>query len=176
MVLIISAIKPAQDAAKTKVIHAINPGVADNIQLEDLDQLRERRPDLRLFFIGWGLLLMVLLLGLLGLVELFGNPAILAAMILTILMMMVIGVVFIFFIFTRPLERLILFFTGLIAPRLTYFASRNVGRGTERNTLISLLVLFSGVLPSFLATQSAISNANIETDVRLDMGGAGRTQ
>jgi ABC-type antimicrobial peptide transport system permease subunit len=32
------------------------------------------------------------------------------------------------------------------------------------------LVLFSGVLPSFLATQTAISNANIETDVRLNMG------
>jgi ABC-type antimicrobial peptide transport system permease subunit len=170
LVLIVSAVKPAQDAAKTKVIHAINPGVADNIQLEDLDQLRERRPDLRLFFIGWGLLMMVLLLGLLGLVELFGNPAVLAAIILTILLMMVVGVVFIFFIFTRPLERLILFLIGLVAPRLTYFATRNVGRSTERNTLISLLVLFSGVLPSFLATQSAISNANIATDVRLDMG------
>ena len=45
---------------------------------------------------------------------------------------------FVFFIFTRPLERLILFFVGLISPRLTYFAKRNVGRSTERNTLISL--------------------------------------
>ncbi|MFQ5421412.1 MAG: ABC transporter permease, partial [Anaerolineae bacterium] len=42
-VLIISSIKPAQDAANTKVMHAINPGVADNIQIEDLAHLRERQ-------------------------------------------------------------------------------------------------------------------------------------
>ena len=47
VVLLLSAIKPARDAARTKVVHAINPGVADNIQLEDLEQLRERRPNLQ---------------------------------------------------------------------------------------------------------------------------------
>ena len=55
-------------------------------------------------------------------------------------------------------------------PRVTYFARRNVGRGSQRNTLISLLVLFSGVLPSFLATQMALENANFETSARLNMG------
>jgi hypothetical protein len=84
--------------------------------------------------------------------------------------MMVVGVGFIFFITTVPFERLILFLTGLALPRLTYFAKRNVGRNQGRNTLISLLVLFSGVLPSFLATQSAISNKNLESDVRLNAG------
>ncbi|MCA9972033.1 MAG: ABC transporter permease, partial [Anaerolineales bacterium] len=59
---------------------------------------------------------------------------------------------------------------GLLMPRLTYFARRNVGRGQLRNTLISMLVLFSGVLPTFLATQSALSYANLETDVRLRLG------
>lgn len=170
IVLVISALKPAQDASKTKVVHAINPGVADNIQLEDLDQLRERRPNLKLFVIGLGMMFVVLMLFGLSWVETFGNPAAAAAIFLAILIMMVVGLVFVFFIFARPLEKLILFLTGLVSPRLTYFAKRNVGRSTERNTLISLLVLFSGVLPSFLATQSAISNANIETDVRLSMG------
>ncbi|MCA9951520.1 MAG: ABC transporter permease [Anaerolineales bacterium] len=170
VVLLFSAIKPAQDAASTKVMHAINPGVADNIQLEDLDLLRERRPNLKLFVIGLGMMFVVLMVIGLDLVDTFGNPAAEAAIILAAVLLMVVGLVFIFFIFTRPLERLILFFMGLIAPRLTYFAKRNVSRSTERNTLISLLILFSGVLPSFLATQSAISNANIDTDVYLRMG------
>jgi ABC-type antimicrobial peptide transport system permease subunit len=170
VVLLISAIKPARDAARTKVVHAINPGVADNIQLEDLDQLRERRPNRRLFLIGLAILFFVFLLFGMSLVETFGIPAASAVIFLIIMILMVVGLVFVFFILARPLERLILFFTGLIAPRLTYFARRNVGRSTERNTLISLLVMFSGVLPSFLATQSAIDNANVETNIRLEMG------
>jgi ABC-type antimicrobial peptide transport system permease subunit len=170
VVLLISAIKPAQDAAGTKVVHAINPGVADNIQLEDLDQLRERSPTLKLFAIGLGMMFVVGVLFSLSLVETFGNPAAQAGIFLIILLFLVIGLVFIFFIFTRPLEKLILLVTGLISPRLTYFAKRNVGRNTERNTLISLLILFSGVLPSFLATQSALNIVNIDTNVRLDMG------
>ena len=169
-VLLISAIKPARDAARTKVMHAINPGAANNIQLEDLEQLRERSPNIKLFIIGWGLMAVVLMILGLNLSMMFGNPAIQAVIFLTAVLMMVVGLVFVFFIITRPLERLILLGAGLIAPRLVYFAKRNVGRGTERNTLISLLVLFSGVLPSFLATQSAIGYANIETDVRLRMG------
>jgi ABC-type lipoprotein release transport system permease subunit len=144
--------------------------VADNIQLEDLDQLRERRPDRKLFFIGLAILFFVSMLFGLSLVETFGNPAASALIFLAILLLMVVGLVFVFFVFTRPLEKLILFLTGLVAPRLTYFAKRNVGRSTERNTLISLLVLFSGVLPSFLATQSAIDFANIETNTHLEMG------
>lgn len=169
-VLFISAIKPAQDAAGTKVMHAINPGVADNIQLEDLDKLREKRPNVKLFIIGLGMMFVVLMVIGLDVVSTFGNPAAEAAIFLAALLMMVLGIGFIFLIFTRPLEKLILLVTGLLSPRLTYFARRNVGRSTSRNTLISLLVLFSGVLPSFLATQSAISHANIETDVRLRMG------
>lgn len=170
VVLLLSAIKPAQDAAKTKVVHAINPGVADNIQLEDLDELRERRPTMKLFIIGLGMMFVVLMAAGLVAAGIFDNAAALAAMVLAILILMVVGIVFVFFILTRPLEKLILFITGLVSPRLTYFAKRNVGRSAERNTLISLLVLFSGVLPSFLATQSAMGNANIETDVHLSMG------
>ena len=170
VVLLISAIKPAQDAARTKVVHAINPGVADNIQLEDLDQLRERSPTLKLFFIGLAMMFVVGILFSLGLVETFGNPAAQAGIFLIILLFLVIGLVFVFFIFTRPMEKLILSITGLVSPRLTYFAKRNVGRNTERNTLISMLILFSGVLPSFLATQSALNIVNIDTNVRMDLG------
>jgi hypothetical protein len=155
VVLFLSALKPAQDAAKTKVVHAINPSVADNIQLEDLDELRERRPNTRLFVIGLGMMFVVLMVIGLDIVSTLGNPAAEAAFILLALIFLVVGVGFVFLIFTRPLERLLLLLIGLLAWRLTYFARRNVGRSHVRNTAISLLVLFSGVLPTFLATQSA---------------------
>ncbi len=132
--------------------------------------MRERRPTLKLFVIGLAMMLVVLTAAALIFAVGFEIPAALAAIAVAILAFFVVGLVFVFFVFTRPLERLILFLTGLVSPRLTYFARRNVGRSTERNTLISLLVLFSGVLPSFLATQIAIDNANIVTNVRLDMG------
>ncbi len=169
-VLLISALKPAQEAANTKVVHAINPGVADNIQLEDLEDLRERRPNLKLFIIGLGLMFVVLLTVGLDIVSTLGNPAIEATIFLAVMIMMLVGLGFVFLILTRPLEKLIMLIIGLLAPRLTYFARRNVARSHARNTLISLLVLFSGILPSLLATQSAIDHANLETDVRLNMG------
>lgn len=169
-ILILSAIKPAQDASKTKVMHAINPGVADNIQLEDLDQLREKRPSLKLFVLGAFMMFTVSLVIGLDVISQLGNPALEATIFFAMLIFMVVGLGLVFFILARPLEKLILGIVGLIAPRLTFFAKRNVSRSTTRNTLISLLVLFSGILPSFLATQSAISNANIETDVRLNSG------
>ncbi|GIK58778.1 MAG: ABC transporter permease [Chloroflexi bacterium] len=170
VVLFLSALRPAQDAAKTKVIHAINPGAANNIQLEDLESLRERRPNTKLFIIGLGMMFVVLMVIGLDIVSTFGFPAAEAAIFLAAILLMVVGVGFVFFIVTRPMEKVLLAVMSLLAPRLTFFAKRNVGRGHARNTLISLLVLFSGVLPSFLATQTAMSNANIETDVRLSMG------
>ena len=175
-VLLLSAIKPAQDASKTKVVHAINPGVADNIQLEDLDQLRERRPNRKLFYAGVAILLVVLLLNGQNLAEEFGLPAAEAFVFLSTLALMVVGMAAVFFILTRPLERLVLRVTGPVATKLTFFAARNVGRSSQRNTLISLLVLLSGVMPSFLATGSAISHAKIETDIRRHMGAPVRMQ
>ena len=169
-VLFISAFKPARDASKTKVMYAINPGVADNIQLEDLAELRESRPNLRLFFVGLVLLFTFIMVIGLDLVSTLGNPALEATFFLSTILLMVTGLGFVFLLLTRPLERVVLFIISFIAPRMTYFASRNVGRNNKRNTLISLLVLFSGVLPSFLATQNAIDFANIRTDVELDMG------
>ena len=169
-VLIISSIKPAQDASNTKVVHAINPGVADNIQLEDLEQMRERSPNLRMFLGGTALMLIFALISSFEAVENFGGPAIQVTIFLLALVLLVLGMGLMFFIATVPLERLILFVTGLLSPRLTYFADRNVKRGEMRNTLISMLVLFSGVLPSFLATQVALENANMENSLRQSMG------
>jgi putative ABC transport system permease protein len=169
-VLFFSTLKPAQDASKTKVIYAINPSVADNIQLEDLAGLRERGPNLRIFGLGWLLMLGFGLIAGGQVMSTFGSPALEAGFIFGALLLMILGIGMIFFILTIPLEKLNLFIMGLLVPRLTYFAKRNVGRGQLRNTLISMLVLFSGVLPSFLATQSALSYANLETDVFLNLG------
>ena len=169
-VLFISTLKPARDASRTKVIYAINPSVADNIQLEDLAGLRERGPNLKIFGLGWLLMLGFGLIAGGQVMSTFGSPALEAAFIFSALMLMILGIGMIFFILTIPLEKFNLFVMGLLIPRLTYFARRNVGRGQLRNTLISMLVLFSGVLPSFLATQSALSYANLETDVFLNLG------
>lgn len=170
IVLIISTLKPAQDASRTKVMYAINPSVADNIQIEDLAKLRERRPDGKLFIIGVVLLSIFGLIAGFQVIDAFGNPALQVIFILVALGVLVLGVGFAFFITTVPFERLVLLVMGLVAPRLTYFAQRNVGRGQLRNTLISLLVLFSGVLPSFLATQVALDQANLEGTVRQRWG------
>ncbi|MFZ0544261.1 MAG: FtsX-like permease family protein [Candidatus Promineifilaceae bacterium] len=170
IVLILSSLKPAQEAARTKVMHAINPGVADNIQLEDLARLRERRPDFKLFLGGLALMLIFALIAGFQVVDTFGGPALEVMFVLLALGLMVLGLGLMFFITTVPFERIVLFVMGLVVPRLTYFARRNVGRGQSRNTLISLLVLFSGVLPSFLATQTAMENANFEATVRQSIG------
>jgi putative ABC transport system permease protein len=169
-VLIISSIKPAREAANTKVMHAINPGVADNIQIEDLAQLRERNPNFRMFLGGLSLMLIFVLIASFEALETFGGPAIQVTIILLALGLLVLGLGLMFFIATVPLERIVLFIAGIVSPRLTYFASRNVKRGQTRNTLISMLVLFSGVLPSFLATQTALENSNFETSIRQRMG------
>jgi ABC-type lipoprotein release transport system permease subunit len=152
------------------VVHAINPGVADNIQLEDLDKLRERNPSLRMFLGGTALMLIFALISSFEAVENFGGPAIQVTIFLLALVLLVLGMGLMFFIATVPLERLVLWVIGILSPRLTYFAERNVKRGQMRNTLISMLVLFSGVLPSFLATQVALENANLENNLRQNMG------
>jgi putative ABC transport system permease protein len=170
LVLVLSSLKPAREAARTKVMHAINPGVADNIQIEDLARLRERRPDFKLFLGGLALMFIFALIAGFQVIETFGNPSLQVSFVLLALGLLVLGLGLLFYIVTVPFERLVLFLLGLITPRLTYFARRNVGRGQTRNTLISLLVLFSAVLPSFLATTLAVEQANLEANVRQNMG------
>jgi putative ABC transport system permease protein len=169
-VLVLSSLKPAREASRTKVIHAINPGVADNIQLEDLAQLRERRPDGKMFLAGSIMtFLFVLITGFEALGN-FGGEILQIIFVMLGLAGMVLGVSLMFFITTIPFERLVLAVMRLIAPRLTYFARRNVSRGKTRNTLIALLVLFSAVLPSFLGTQAQLELANNENRSRMWYG------
>jgi putative ABC transport system permease protein len=170
VVLLLSSLQPAREAARTKVMHAINPGVADNIQIEDLARLRERRPDFKMFLGGLALMLIFALIAGFQVVEAFGGPALEVTFVLLALGLMVLGLGLVFYIVTVPFEKLVLLLLGLIMPRLTYFARRNVGRGQTRNTLISLLVLFSAVLPSFLATTLALEQANLEANARQSIG------
>jgi ABC-type lipoprotein release transport system permease subunit len=170
VVLIISSLKPANEASRTKVIHAINPGVADNIQLEDLAQLRERRPDGKMFLIGSLMTFLFILITSFDALANFGGEVLQIVIVMLGLFGMVLGVSLMFFILTVPFERLILTFMRMIAPRLTFFARRNVSRGKTRNTLISLLVLFSAVLPSFLGSQAQLEMANNETSTKMWAG------
>jgi ABC-type antimicrobial peptide transport system permease subunit len=169
-VLILSSLRPAREASRTKVIHAINPGVADNIQLEDLAQLRERRPDGKMFLAGTIMtFLFVLITGFEALGN-FGGEVLQIIFVMLGLAGMVLGVSLMFFITTVPFERLVLAVMRLISPRLTYFARRNVSRGESRNTLIALLVLFSAVLPSFLGTRVQMELANNENRSKMRFG------
>jgi putative ABC transport system permease protein len=170
VVLIISSLKPARDASRTRVIHAINPGVADNIQLEDLTRLRERRPDGKMFLVGFIMTALFLLItGFEALGE-FGGEVLQIVIVMLGLFGMVLGVSLMFFILTVPFERLILAVMRLISPRLAYFARRNVNRGKTRNTLIALLVLFSAVMPSFLGTQAQLELTNNEISTKMRYG------
>ncbi|MGD2078483.1 MAG: ABC transporter permease, partial [Chloroflexota bacterium] len=170
VVLFLSSLQPARAAARTKVMHAINPGVADNIQIEDLARLRERRPDFKLFLGGLALMAIFALIAGFQVVEAFGGPSLQVTFVLLAIGLVVLGLGLTFYIVTVPFEKLVLFLLGLVFPRLTYFAKRNVGRGQTRNTLISMLVLFSAVLPSFLATMVALEQANLEADQRQSIG------
>jgi putative ABC transport system permease protein len=175
-VLIASSLKPASAASRTKVMHAINPGVADNIQLEDLAQLRERRPDGKMFFAGLAMTLVFLLVTGFEALGNFGGEVLQIIFVMLGLMGMVLGLSLMFFITTIPFERLVLHIMRLVAPRLTYFAGRNVSRGKNRNSLIALLVLFSAVLPSFLGTQAQMEIANRENSAKMWMGAQARIE
>jgi putative ABC transport system permease protein len=170
VVLIFSSLKPANEASRTKVIHAINPGVADNIQLEDLAQLRERRPDGKMFLVGTLMTSLFILITSFDALSNFGGEVLQIIIVMLGLFGMVLGVSLMFFILTVPFERLILTIMRLLSPRLTFFARRNVSRGKTRNTLISLLVLFSAVLPSFLGSQAQLEMANNETNTKMRFG------
>ncbi len=169
-VLILSSLKPAREASRTKVMHAINPSVADNLQLEDLTQLRERRPDGKMFLVGAAMTSIFVLITGFEAFSYFGGEVLLIIFVMMGLLGMVLGVSLMFFITTVPFERFVLAIMGLISPRLTYFAQRNVSRGKTRNTLIALLVLFSAVLPSFLGTQAQLEIANNETRAKMQFG------
>ncbi len=171
VVLGLSALAPARKAANTKVRYAVNPGSADNIQIEDLARLRSRKFDIRIIIAGivltvmWGLIFI-------GTNFLFvqGNQAIISIFMFGGLVLLVIGVSLLFYALTIPFERILIFLSGLVLPRLAFFAGPNLIRAKQRNTMISLMVVFSATLPTFLGTMAALEQKNYDIQARFSSG------
>lgn len=175
VVLAVSTYEPARKAANTKVTHAINPGVADGIGLDDLELMRERRTDFRIT--GGGLIVLtypLLIFFIFPLAFDFGLLWVLAALIFGALLAMIVGAALVFFVVILPFERLLIWIAERISPRAGYFIRRTVLRGKVRNTLIALMIVMSATLPTFLSTSLALEVANTETDRRLSGGAAFR--
>lgn len=171
IVLAVSTLEPARKAANTKITHAINPGVAEGIGLDDLAQMRERKTDFRIS--GWGLVILLyplLVFYIFPLAFDFGILWVLAGLIFGALLALIVGAALVFYIVIIPMERLLLRFIEAVAPRVGYFVRRTVMRGKVRNTMISLMIVMSALLPSFLSTSLALDVANTETDRRLSGG------
>jgi ABC-type antimicrobial peptide transport system permease subunit len=170
-VLLLSAIAPARKAANTKIRYAIDPGSADNLQVEDLAALRERKYNWNITISGivltimWGLIFV-------GQNFLFaqGDPSILGAFMFGGMALLVLGVSLLFFTLTVPFERLSLAIFELFSSKLTFFASRNVTRAKRRNTVIALMIVFSATLPTFLGTTAALTEANFDVSTRQRTG------
>jgi len=171
VVLALSAIAPARKAADTKVRHAINPGSADNIQIEDLARLRSRKFDVRIVIAGIVLTVMWLLI-FIGTNFLFvqGNEAVISVFMFGGMALLVIGVSLLFYALTIPFERILIFLGGTIFPRLTFFAGPNLMRAKQRNTMIALMIVFSATLPTFLGTMAALEQKNYDVQARFDNG------
>ena len=171
IVLALSAIAPARKAANTKIRYAINPGSADNIQIEDLAKLRSRKFDIRIVIAGvvltimWGLIFV-------GTNFLFvqGNESVISVFMFTGLALLVIGVSLLFYALTIPFEHLLLLVSDVFAPRLSFFAGPNLLRAKQRNTIISLMVVFSATLPTFLGTMAALEQKNYDVQARSTYG------
>jgi len=171
VVLAISAYAPARRAAGTKIMYAINPGVAEGLGLDELAKLRERRVDIKIF---WGGLVTLfypaLIFFVFPLAFSFGVLWLQATLIFGSLLLLIVGTSLLFFPVTLPMERLLIGLVRLVAGRVGYFAQRNIIRGQNRNTLISLMIVISATLPTFFATTLAIETANTTTDRRLNNG------
>jgi ABC-type lipoprotein release transport system permease subunit len=171
LVLLLSTLVPALRAARTKIRYAIDPGSADNLQVEDLAALRERRYNWNITLAGvvltimWGLVFV-------GQNFLFaqGNESVLGLFMFGGMALLILGVSLLFFALTVPFERLALLAFGLLAPRLTFFASRNVIRAKQRNTVIALMIVFSATLPTFLGTTVALTESNFDVNTRQGNG------
>jgi ABC-type lipoprotein release transport system permease subunit len=169
-VLAASAIGPAHKAASTKVRHAINPGSADSLQIEDLARLRSRKFDARILIAG------VLLTGLwvpmfVSLQALIaGDESVIALLLFGGLAIIVTGASLLFFALTVPFERVLISLSRTIFPRLTFFAGPNLMRAKRRNTMIALMIVLSATLPTFLGTMVVLEQTNCDFQTRLDSG------
>ncbi len=171
VVLTVSAYAPARRAAATKIMYAINPGVAEGLGLDELAKLRERRISHKVF---WGGLVVLFYPALIffafPLAFTFGVLWLQATLIFGSLLLLILGTSLLFFPVTLPMERLLIGLVRLFAGKVGYFAQRNIIRGQNRNTLISLMIVISATLPTFFATTLAIEVANTATDTRLNNG------
>lgn len=167
VVLALSAIAPARKAASTKVRHAINPGSADSIQIEDLSRLRSRKFDGRIIIAGIVLTIMWLLI-FIGNNFLYvqGNESVVSVFMFGGMALLVIGVSLLFYALTLPFERILILLSNAVAPRLAFFAGPNLLRAKQRNTVISLMVVFSATLPTFLGTMAALEQKNYDVEAR----------
>lgn len=171
VVLAISAYAPARRAASTKIMYAINPGVAEGLGLDDLAKLRERHVNYRIFFGGLVVLFYpALIFFVFPLAFSFGVLWLQASLIFGSLLLLIVGTSLLFFPITLPTERLLIGLVRLINGKVGYFAQRNIIRGQNRNTLISLMIVISATLPTFFATTLAIETENTPTDTRLSNG------
>jgi putative ABC transport system permease protein len=171
IVLALSAIAPARKAAGTKVRHAINPGSADSLQIEDLARLRSRKFDVRIVIAGIVLTIMWLLI-FIGNNFLYvqGNESVISVFMFGGMALLVIGVSLLFYALTIPFERVLILLGGVIAPKLAFFAGPNLLRAKQRNTIISLMVVFSATLPTFLGTMAALEQKNYDVQARFNNG------
>jgi putative ABC transport system permease protein len=171
VVLAVSAYAPARRAAGTKIMYAINPGIAEGLGLDDLAKLRERHVNRNIFWSGLVTLFYpALIFFVFPLAFSFGVLWLQATLIFGSLLLLIVGTSLLFFPITLPSERLLIGLVKLVNPRVGYFAQRNIIRGSNRNTLISLMIVISATLPTFFATTLAIERINTPTDTRLGNG------
>ncbi len=171
VVLTLAAVAPARKAANTKIRYAINPGSAEQLQIEDLSRLRSRKFDVRVIVAGIVLTIMWLLI-FIGNNFLFvqGNESVISIFLFTGMALLVIGVSLLFYALTIPFERLLILFNQVVTPKLTFFAGPNLLRAKQRNTIISLMIVFSATLPTFLGTMTALEEKNYDIEARFDQG------
>ena len=171
IVLIVSAYAPAQRAAGTKIMYAINPGVAEGLGLDDLAKLRERKVSYKVFSSGLVVIIFpALIFFIFPLAFTFGVLWLQASLIFGSMLLLIVGMSLLFFPVTLPMERMLIGLIGLVASKVGYFAQRNIIRGQHKNTLISLMIVISATLPTFFATTLALEVRNTPTDTRLSNG------
>lgn len=169
LVLAVATISPARTAAATKVMVVLNPAAADQPTLEDLSKLREKRANYGLLLTGFVLLLFCGVI-MFTIQVLFTDQSAFAITIFAAFLLMVVGMSLVFFFVTTPLQRVLIALSGILNRRATFFISRYALRGKSRNSLISLMVVASAVLPCWLGTQLALEDANLETDFKFSSG------
>ncbi|MBX7212384.1 MAG: FtsX-like permease family protein [Thermoflexales bacterium] len=170
-VLALATISPARTAANAKVMVVLNPAAADQPTLEELSRLRERQANYGLLAAGVILLAFCsMVVFVFPLLFSLGDLSAVATIYFIAFLLMVIGMSLVFLFVATPLERILVKIVMLFSPALGFFIGSYALRGKGRNSLISLMVVVSAVLPCLLAAQLALTDANIETDSRFNRG------